>query len=110
VGRVAIQQYSRNQYAWKPAGERGHPVRSDPPHRFTARGGMPVTLPAYSLTVLQGRIVRAATMPSRPLSRLGQASLSNAQTSYMRPALKRLGRLRQAHVPTHRRHPTAPAR
>ena len=60
LGRIVIEQYSRNQYVWKPAGEEGHPLRSHPPHQFTVREGSPITLPAYSLTVVKGNIATAA--------------------------------------------------
>jgi hypothetical protein len=57
VGKIALEQYSWNQYAWKSAGNNGHPIRSRPPRHFTIPARMPVTLPAYSLSVVQGRVV-----------------------------------------------------
>jgi hypothetical protein len=70
VGSVTIEQYSRNQYTWKSAGQHGHPIRTDPPSHFTLPAGLPVTLPAYSLTAVRGRI--AAPSVSSALSSSGR--------------------------------------
>ena len=60
-GTVRVVQYSRRQYAWHAAGNRGSPIRDLPPRRFAA--GDELTLPQYSLTVAligpQDGIVRA---------------------------------------------------
>jgi hypothetical protein len=48
-GTVRAVQYSRREYAWHAAGDRGAPVRDLPPRRFVA--GDELTLPPYSLTV-----------------------------------------------------------
>ena len=51
-GPYAVVQYSARDYAWLAAGADSHPTRDDPPHRFTAVGDA-ITLPAYSVTVVQ---------------------------------------------------------
>jgi F5/8 type C domain len=56
VGRVAIYQYSRQQYVWKASGTKGHPLRTEAPHRFKLGGEDPVRLPAFSLTIVQGKL------------------------------------------------------
>jgi hypothetical protein len=48
-GTVRAVQYSRHEYAWRAAGDRGTPARNLPPRRFAA--GEELTLPPYSLTV-----------------------------------------------------------
>lgn len=58
-GPYDVVQYSPRQFAWRSAGFNGHPLRDDPPSRFTLGGGA-VSLPPYSLTV-----VRAAAAPQR---------------------------------------------
>ena len=53
-GRAEVFQYSRAQYDWKDSGPDGHPVRTEAPRRFSLRGGSPITLPPFSLTVVRG--------------------------------------------------------
>jgi hypothetical protein len=55
VGGIQVAQYSSRQYAWQDAGEKGHPIRSDPPHHFTLRGDGLIYLPPLSLTVARGK-------------------------------------------------------
>jgi hypothetical protein len=55
AGKVATYQYSSAQYAWKEAGESGHPLRSQPPSRFRLRGDQQVRLPAFSLSIVRGK-------------------------------------------------------
>jgi hypothetical protein len=51
-GPYEVVQYSSRQFAWRSAGFNGHPLRDDPPSRFTLAGGE-VALPPYSLTVVR---------------------------------------------------------
>jgi hypothetical protein len=53
-GTVAVTQYGRAQYAWHPAGERGHPTRDLQPVTSDIRAGAAITLPALSMTVVTG--------------------------------------------------------
>jgi hypothetical protein len=50
-GPYEVVQYSPRQFAWRSAGSNGHPLRDDPPNRFTLAGGE-VALPPYSITVV----------------------------------------------------------
>jgi len=52
-GDVEVIRYSREQYRWKPDGERGHPVKNDPPERRRISAADPVIIPPYSLTVVR---------------------------------------------------------
>ncbi|RUQ29738.1 MAG: glycosyl hydrolase family 5 [Candidatus Competibacteraceae bacterium] len=57
-GKLDIFQYSPKQYAWHSQGEQGYPTRSNPPEHFTiqsAAASTPITLPAYSLTIVRGQ-------------------------------------------------------
>ncbi len=60
IGKVAMLQYSQEQYVWKDAGEDGHPTRTKPPRQITLRGGSPVNLPPFSLTILRGVASRSS--------------------------------------------------
>ena len=51
-GPYAIVQYGSQDYVWRAAASDGSPSRNEPPRRFTASQG-PVTLPPYSITVVQ---------------------------------------------------------
>ncbi|MFI5186839.1 MAG: discoidin domain-containing protein [Chitinophagales bacterium] len=46
-------QYSRLQYHWKANGPRGHPTLELPPSDKMISGKDPITLPPYSLTIIQ---------------------------------------------------------
>jgi hypothetical protein len=50
-----VVQYDARQYHWLAAGENSHPTRDDPPRRFDQAGGA-LTLPPYSITVVQFRL------------------------------------------------------
>ena len=56
VGQVQVIQFSRAQYAWRPNGSNGHPIRSLPPAQFTREASASYELPPYSLTVLRGKV------------------------------------------------------
>lgn len=56
VGRVAVIQFSRQQYAWRDDGPNGHPIRSMPPAQLTQDASSFYELPPYSLTVLRGKL------------------------------------------------------
>lgn len=56
VGQVEIVQFSRQQYAWRDDGPKGHPIRSLPPSHFTREASSLYELPPYSVTVLRGRL------------------------------------------------------
>jgi hypothetical protein len=56
VGQVETLQFSRAQYAWRDNGPNGHPSRSLPPAHTTREASQTYDLPAYSLTVLRGRV------------------------------------------------------
>jgi hypothetical protein len=56
VGQVAVIQFSRQQYAWHADGPNGHPIRSLAPARFTREASASHELPAYSLTVIRGKV------------------------------------------------------
>ena len=58
AGTLRITQYSQKQYRWKANGANGHPIRNFPPKISTlpASHKAPVLLPAYSITVIRGRI------------------------------------------------------
>lgn len=51
-GQVALTQFSRAQYRWQPAAERGRPVVNRGPETRMAPG-LPVEIPPYSLTVVR---------------------------------------------------------
>jgi hypothetical protein len=51
-GPVDVVQYGQDQYVWRPDGAAGHPVRDEPPRRFSLASAS-LTLPPYSLTVLK---------------------------------------------------------
>ena len=52
-GARVVASYSAAQYAWREHGVRGRPVRSMPPAVRTLRGGAPLDVPPYSLTVIR---------------------------------------------------------
>jgi F5/8 type C domain. len=54
AGKVAVFQYSRQQYAWLDAGPNGRPIRDEAPRQFAIRDDGPVNLPPYSLTIVRG--------------------------------------------------------
>src|SRR4029077_17597113 len=56
VGQVEIIQFSRQQYAWRADGPKGHPIRSLPPAQFTREASASYDLPPYSLTILRGKV------------------------------------------------------
>jgi hypothetical protein len=56
VGQVQVIQFSRQQYAWRDDGSKGHPIRSLPPTQFTREASASYKLPPYSLTVLRGKV------------------------------------------------------
>jgi hypothetical protein len=80
VGKVIVYQYSSEQYAWKAAGENGRPLRTERPWRFTLRGDRPVTLPAFSLTVVQGRVASPGSRTKKLPSLHVQATIENRWT------------------------------
>jgi hypothetical protein len=48
---IAVTQFSPREYIWRPNGEEGYPIRSNPPRRF--RAGREVEVPAYSISVVE---------------------------------------------------------
>ena len=56
VGEIETIQFSRAQYAWHDNGPNGHPTRSLPPVHTTREASPAYDLPAYSLTILRGKI------------------------------------------------------
>jgi hypothetical protein len=54
LSRMRVAQFSREQYVWRAEGPKGRPLRAEPPKRITTPYDS-VTLPPYSLTVVQGR-------------------------------------------------------
>ena len=67
---VEAVQYSPMDYVWRDLGEASHPVRDLPPRRFRIAAGQPIVLPAYSITVLGGRI----GYPLRPTTAVARRS------------------------------------
>jgi hypothetical protein len=55
AGGADVFRFGRAQYAWRADGPNGRVVRSLPP-AHTVRGGETMVLPAYSLTVVRGRV------------------------------------------------------
>jgi hypothetical protein len=51
---LSIVQYSSANYTWLVRGEASHPVKDQPPERFSVDGGREILLPAISLTVVRG--------------------------------------------------------
>jgi hypothetical protein len=45
-------QYTKEQYQWKAEGENGHPVKSLPPVTTKINGASNISLPPFSLTVI----------------------------------------------------------
>jgi F5/8 type C domain len=56
VGKVETIQFSQAQYAWHANGPNGRPIRNLPPAQFTQEASSSYGLPAYSITVLRGKI------------------------------------------------------
>jgi hypothetical protein len=56
VGQVQVIQFSRQQYAWRDDGRKGHPIRNLPPAQFTREASASYELPPYSLSVLRGKV------------------------------------------------------
>jgi hypothetical protein len=56
VGQVETIQFSRAQYVWRDNGPNGHPTRSLPPVHTTREASPAYDLPAYSLTILRGKV------------------------------------------------------
>lgn len=53
-GPIEILTYGAKQYAWKPNGEHGYPLRNLPPERREVRyASAGISLPAYSITILR---------------------------------------------------------
>jgi len=52
-GPVDLIQYGAQQYAWKPQGEEGHPLRNLPPARTRLPDAGRITLPPYSISILR---------------------------------------------------------
>ena len=57
-GARRVTQYSPKQYQWKANGDSGRPLRNLPPKTRTVSGSpnAPIILPAYSITVIRGRL------------------------------------------------------
>ena len=57
---LRVAQYSPKQYQWKANGADGHPVRNFPPQisNVSASNRTQIILPAYSITVIRGKIKR----------------------------------------------------
>jgi hypothetical protein len=53
-GALKIYQYGPTEFAWGANGENGHPLRTKPPRSFAGIADVPIDLPAYSLTIVQG--------------------------------------------------------
>jgi hypothetical protein len=52
-----LYQFSSRQYLWRVDGERSHPLRSEPPeHIELSNSAGEILLPAYSMTVVRGRL------------------------------------------------------
>jgi hypothetical protein len=51
-GPFDIVQYGPAQYLWRAAGSAGHPIRNEPPLRFSLPTGL-ASLPPYSITVVK---------------------------------------------------------
>ena len=56
AGEVTQVMFSPEQYLWKSAGADGHPVRSLPPVAQSISNSSSYHIPAYSLSVLRGRV------------------------------------------------------
>ncbi len=54
-GALDLWQYSRAQYEWRGEGQRGHPVRDEPPAHRRLASAREFSLPPYSITVVLGR-------------------------------------------------------
>jgi len=53
---IDVVQFSGEQYLLSSDREHPQPIKSNPPSRFTIGRGSPVSLPAYSLTVVRGSV------------------------------------------------------
>jgi hypothetical protein len=53
-GPFQVVQYGKDQYIWQAAGPAGHPLRDDPPIRFSQQIG-PIRLAPFSITVVTTR-------------------------------------------------------
>ncbi len=54
-GPASIVQYSSDQYAWRAAGEDGHPIRDLPPVHSSVAADV-IELPPMGITVVRGRV------------------------------------------------------
>ncbi|HMK22286.1 MAG TPA: hypothetical protein VK466_08115, partial [Terriglobales bacterium] len=52
--RLSIVQYSPTDYIWLVRRAASHPVRDQPPERYSIKGARKILLPAMSLTVVRG--------------------------------------------------------
>jgi hypothetical protein len=66
IGKVAMLQYSQEQYVWKEAGTDGYPIRTKPPRQITLRDGSPMNLPPFSLTIVRGFASRSSQVHRWP--------------------------------------------
>ncbi len=60
AGAVDVTQFSTEQYQLDSDREQPHPIRSNPPARFSLARDSNINLPAYSLTVVRGHVARAS--------------------------------------------------
>ena len=56
AGPMEVLQFSPQQYQLSSDRENPVPLKSDPPARFTVEQAAPLNLPAYSLTVIRGKL------------------------------------------------------
>lgn len=56
---LQVVQYSSADYVWRVDGEAGHPIKDNPPERYTTKGEDSFLLPAMSLTVVRGALAAA---------------------------------------------------
>lgn len=56
AGPSEVTQFSPQQYQLSSDRENPAPLKSDPPARFTVEDAAPINLPAYSLTVIRGKM------------------------------------------------------
>ena len=57
AGSLNVIQFSREQYAWHDDGPNGYPIRNLPPAHLTQEAPSFYDLPAYSITVLRGKLL-----------------------------------------------------
>lgn len=81
AGRPAVlYQYGTKQYAWKPDGENGRPLRSLPPNRSLLPSADKVDLPPWSVSVVVTAVLPGNSIPE------GSDKASEGSATRVRPS------------------------